>query len=121
MVCLPGIRAGRSYRGITREVFQVAGAEGVTLQWESPEEYLAYLKNDLIPVMATHTSSMLQDISCGRRTEVGFMNGAITRFGEKHGIATPYNECLTNIVQFRSRNRWNPGVFEKRPDLFLKF
>lgn len=87
--------------GITREVFQVAGAEGVTLQWGSPEEYLAYLKNDLIPVMATHTSSMLQDISCGRRTEVGFINGAITMFGKKHGISTPYNECLTNMVQFR--------------------
>lgn len=87
--------------GITREVFQVAKAEGVTLQWRSPEEYLAYLKNDLIPVMATHTSSMLQDLSCGRRTEVGFINGAITRFGKKHGISTPFNECLTHMVQFR--------------------
>jgi 2-dehydropantoate 2-reductase len=86
---------------ITREVFQVASAEGVGLLWDGPEEYLAYLKKELIPVMATHTSSMLQDIISGRRTEVGFINGAITRFGQKHGIATPYNECLTNLVQFR--------------------
>jgi len=89
--------------GITREVFQVARAEGVTLHWATPEDYLGYLKNELIPVMATHTSSMLQDITFGRQTEVGFINGAISRFGEQHGIATPYNECLTKMVQFREQ------------------
>jgi 2-dehydropantoate 2-reductase len=93
---------------ITREVFQVAGAEGVGLLWDGPEEYLSYLKNELIPVMATHTSSMLQDIISGRRTEVGFINGAITGFGKKHGIATPYNECLTNLVQFREMAHIDP-------------
>ena len=96
--------------GITREIFQVAGAEGVTLQWDTPDDYLAYLKNELIPVMSTHTSSMLQDIRCRRRTEVGFMNGAITKFGEKHGIATPYNECLTNMVQFREQEQMDLPV-----------
>lgn len=96
--------------GITREVFLVAGAEGVPLLWENPEDYLDYLKNELIPVMSTHTSSMLQDITFRRRTEVGFMNGAISRFGEKHGIATPYNECLTNLVHFREQEHMEPGV-----------
>lgn len=103
---------------ITREVFEVAGAEGVGLLWNDPDDYLAYLKNDLIPVMATHTSSMLQDINSGRKTEVGFINGAITRFGQKHGIETPYNECLTRLVQFREMEKKIPG-FEKRDLLKL--
>ncbi len=107
--------AWRIISGITHEVFLVAGAEGVTLQWDNPEDYLAYLKNELIPVMATHTSSMLQDIGCGRRTEIGFMNGAITKYGETHGIATPYNECLTNMVQFREQEQMDTQVFCARP------
>lgn len=91
--------------GITREIFQVAGAEGVTLQWDTPDDYLAYLKNELIPVMAMHTSSMLQDIRCRRKTEVCFMNGAIMMIGKKHMIATPYNECLTSMVRFREQEQ----------------
>lgn len=91
--------------GVAREVFTVAGAEGVPLLWESPDTYLHYLKNDLIPAMAGHSSSMLQDFRHGRKTEIDFMNGAIVSFGKKHGIETPYNECLTNFIKFREGHR----------------
>ena len=85
---------------ITREYFRIAVAEGVTLAWSTPEQYLHYLGHDLIPLMSTHTSSMLQDIRKGRMTEIGFMNGAIYRHGERHGIDAPYNRCIAELVEF---------------------
>ena len=91
--------------GIAREVFLVAHAEGVPLLWETPDKFLDYLRHDLIPAMADHSSSMLQDIRNRRQTEIDFMNGAIVAFGKKHGIATPYNECLTSFIKFREGHR----------------
>jgi 2-dehydropantoate 2-reductase len=96
--------------GIAREVFLVADAEGVPLLWGNPDKFLNYLKHDLIPAMASHSSSMLEDLRHGRKTEIDFMNGAIVSFGKKHGIATPYNECLTNFIKFREEENRETGL-----------
>ena len=46
-----------------------------------------------------HRPSMGQDMVKGRRTEIDFLNGFITRKGEEIGIATPANAALTDIVK----------------------
>lgn len=88
---------------IIQEAFAVVAAEGVTLPWQSAEEYLSYLRTVQLPATALHHSSMLQDISRGRPTEIGFINGAVIERGKKHGIPTPYNCCIADLIRFRER------------------
>ncbi len=86
---------------IVREIFAVIQAEGITLQWGDPDAYLGYLNGALIPVMAGHSSSMLQDILHGRKTEIDYLNGAVVTAGKRLGIATPYNACISDIIRFK--------------------
>jgi len=86
---------------IVREVFQVVAAEGVQLPWATAEEYLAYLKDVQLPATALHHSSMLQDISRGRKTEIDFLNGAVAEKALRHGIPTPYNAAIVDLIRFR--------------------
>jgi 2-dehydropantoate 2-reductase len=88
---------------IVREAYQVVEAEGVNLPWKTAEEYLAYLHDDQIPATAAHHSSMLQDITAGRRTEIDFLNGAVASFARNHGIDAPYNTCITELIRFREQ------------------
>jgi 2-dehydropantoate 2-reductase len=46
-----------------------------------------------------HRPSMGQDMVKGRRTEIDFLNGFITRKGEEIGLPTPANAALTDIVK----------------------
>jgi 2-dehydropantoate 2-reductase len=43
-------------------------------------------------------SSMAQDVTKGRKTEVTFMNGYISEQGELVGIPTPINTAITSVV-----------------------
>ena len=88
---------------IVKEAYRVVDAEGVSLPWKTPEAYLEYLRTRQLPATAAHHSSMLQDLSLGRRTEIDFMNGAIVTFARKHGIDAPYNSCIAELIRFRER------------------
>jgi 2-dehydropantoate 2-reductase len=91
---------------IVREGFSVIHAEGVHLPCATADEYLAYLRDVQLPATALHHSSMLQDIIRGRPTEIDFLNGAIVAKGTAHGIPTPVNACIVDLVKFReSLNR----------------
>lgn len=98
-----------AWRIITRivsEGFSVIHAEGVSLPCATADEYLAYLRDVQLPATALHHSSMLQDITRGRPTEIDFLNGAIVAKGTAHGIPTPVNACIVDLVKFReSLNR----------------
>ncbi len=43
-------------------------------------------------------ASMLQDIEKGKLTEVDAINGAVSAYGRKVGIATPANDCVVEII-----------------------
>ncbi len=86
---------------IVREIYAVVRAEGITLQWGNPDVFLGYLHGALIPVMAGHSSSMLQDILHGHKTEIDYLNGAVVSAGKRLGIATPYNSCISDIIRFK--------------------
>ena len=88
---------------IVREAYRVVAAEGVILPWETPEAYLEYLRTAQLPATAAHHSSMLQDLTAGRKTEIDFMNGAVAALARKHGIDAPYNACITELIHFRER------------------
>ncbi len=48
---------------------------------------------------AANRNSMLQDVSAGRRTEIDFLNGAISERGRRLGVPTPVNDVLTGLVK----------------------
>jgi len=93
--------AWRIIAEIVREGFSVIRAEGISLPWTSPDEYLTFLRDVQLPATARHHSSMLQDITRGRPTEIDFLNGAIVAKGAAYGIHTPVNTCITDLVKFR--------------------
>ena len=88
-------------RCITTEAFAVATAEGASFPWKTAGEYLSHLRDVQIPATAEHRSSMLQDLERGRSTEIGFLNGAVVERGALHGIPTPCNQCITDLIRFR--------------------
>ncbi len=88
---------------IVREACRVVEAEGVALPWETSEAYLEYLRTAQLPATAAHHSSMLQDLTLGRKTEIDFMNGAVAALAQKHGIDAPYNACIAELIRFRER------------------
>ncbi len=88
---------------IVREAFRVAEAEGVPLPWKIPEDYLTYLRSTQLPATAAHHSSMLQDLTRGRKTEIDVLNGAVAALALRHGIDAPYNACIAELIRFRER------------------
>ena len=47
--------------------------------------------------------SMLLDHEHRRSSEIGAINGRVVKLGKSIGIATPYNEVITSIVNHRER------------------
>ena len=43
-------------------------------------------------------SSMWEDISMGRKTEIEFLNEAVVRRGEKLGLDTPVNRKISALI-----------------------
>jgi len=55
-----------------------------------------------------HRASMLQDVLAKRQTEVDFMNGAISEWGDKVGVPTPLNKALWELVKGLERSWEDP-------------
>lgn len=81
-------------RSIAGEGMAVGKAEGVDFK----ADLLEFIEN-IIP-RYTNRSSMYQDIQRGRPTEIEFINGRIVELGKHHGIPTPINKCLAQLVRF---------------------
>ena len=81
------------------EGMEVARAAGIQL---NIPDGIAHTK-EVCLATAPNRSSMLQDITNGKQTEIDMINGAIVREGLRTGIATPINHTLTNLIKFRQR------------------
>jgi 2-dehydropantoate 2-reductase len=55
-----------------------------------------------------HRASMLQDVLAKRPTEVDFMNGAISQWGDKVGVPTPLNKALWELIKGLERSWEDP-------------
>jgi 2-dehydropantoate 2-reductase len=95
----------RVMRMVVKEGVDVTEKLGIGLPYDSPIDQIV----SVCKITADNTSSMLQDVKAGRRTEVEFINGAITLTGTQVGIPTPVNETLTHIVKAQ-RPRSNNSV-----------
>ena len=90
----------RTVKDITREVVAVAAAKGVRLDYDA-------LMEDMLAAVARageHYPSMAQDMRGHRKTEIESLNGAIARYGQELGIATPANDYVTRFVKIIEDN-----------------
>jgi 2-dehydropantoate 2-reductase len=87
-------------RLIIAEIYQVARAKGVELHHADAATYFRHFLENLVPPTAAHWPSMWQDLQAGRRTEIEALNGAICRYGQETGVATPYNESVSRLIRF---------------------
>lgn len=78
-----------------REVIALSEKEGIHLTGADIDKWYEVLRG-LDPDSRT---SMLEDIECGRRTEVDSFAGAVCELGDKYGIDTPVNRTLLNIIK----------------------
>lgn len=82
---------------IVNEFAAVAEHEGLELD---TAEIISHVESCYDPnTIGHHFPSMYQDlIKNHRRTEIDYINGAISRKGRKYGVATPYCDFLTALI-----------------------
>jgi 2-dehydropantoate 2-reductase len=81
-------------RGIVRECVAVGRAEGAKLDDAIVDAVVEGARN----APPDSINSLLADRLAGRPMEIDARNGAIVRFGRKHGIATPLNEMAVALL-----------------------
>ena len=98
---------------IGRECIKAAKASGVTLELFDPKDYSAMYdygsdedEDKLVEIIQENLkgskaqASMLNDLRRGyTNVEIGEINGVICQAGRKHGIPTPYNDMVVEIVK----------------------
>lgn len=85
-------------QGLISEAVKVAAQDGIM---RDENEVL----NEVCSVAEKtreNTSSMLQDVLNGKKTEIDAINGYIIRQAKKHGIDVPLNEALYALVKART-------------------
>lgn len=80
---------------ILQEIVELAYLEGVE-GWQNLE---ADVFNALGTMVADGRTSMWQDIDAGRKTELDIFAGTVIKLGKKHGIPTPYNQVLYEMIK----------------------
>ncbi|CAE6822367.1 2-dehydropantoate 2-reductase [Paraburkholderia aspalathi] len=78
------------------EAMAVARAAGVKLSTTDPERPWTLAGEGLSPAFKT---SMLQSLEKGSITEIDFINGAVVRWGQRHGVPTPVNTTLVACIK----------------------
>lgn len=86
---------------LMKEVQLIAKAEGVKNTDVMIDETISHL-HTMIPDGKT---SMLQDVEAGRKTEVEMFAGTVIKLGLEHGIATPYNKIVKEMIEIIQRQQ----------------
>ncbi len=89
----PGAR--RVMAALAQETATVAGALGVQLAFDDPQQAVEAVARQT----AHNRSSMLQDISRGAATEIDAICGAVVRAGRENGVPTPFNWTMWQLLR----------------------
>ncbi len=76
------------------EAAQVSEALGIKTSADPLENAYKVIKDTY-----NNRSSMLQDVTRGKHTEIDALNGKVCELGRKAGVPTPYNEAITALVK----------------------
>jgi len=80
---------------LMKEVIALTDVMDVNLTNQDIEEWYPFL-NVLSPQGKT---SMLQDIEAGRKTEIEIFGGKVVELGNTHGVPTPVNQTVLQIIR----------------------
>ncbi|NJN81741.1 MAG: 2-dehydropantoate 2-reductase, partial [Caldilineaceae bacterium] len=80
--------------GAARETAVVAAAQGITLSFDDPMDYVL----EVASRTATNHSSMWQDIRRGAATEIEAITGAVIAAGRRCQTPTPLNVQLYELI-----------------------
>ena len=86
---------------IIDEMFLVAKAHRIPLNWKTAEEYREHFYTRLVPPTAKHYPSMYYDLKAGKRIEIDALSGAIVRLAREEGLSAPMNEAITHLLKAR--------------------
>lgn len=81
---------------VAQEVLNVATALGVKMPRNPVEEVLR-----VASATAKNLSSTARDVAACAKTEIDYINGAVVKYGEALGVATPVNKALFNLIKAR--------------------
>lgn len=79
---------------LLNELQAVGEAEGLTFDYTPLDK----LKDNWTGGLDFYPS-MWQDLHACKRTEIDAINGAISKLGKAHNIATPYNDMMTSLIK----------------------
>jgi 2-dehydropantoate 2-reductase len=98
IVLSPALKS--TVQGVVAEAVNVAAAEGIV----RTEKEVTDLVYSVAVKTSANTSSMLQDVLKGRKTEIDAINGYIIRRALENGIEVPVNEALYGLVKSATEN-----------------
>ena len=108
----------RAIYAIWAEGYAVAEAEGIELDEVLDVQPHELVERDdaaldrLMAIAGNTKPSMLQDLEQGRDTEVDVVNGGVAQRGRAHGIATPFNDRVIELVHAMERGERSPAPDE---------
>ncbi|MGN6579087.1 MAG: ketopantoate reductase family protein [Bordetella sp.] len=119
---------------VADECIKVARADGVRLAPMQGEDFEFFELRSAADIPSKMTlyrkiwgahaglrASMLQDLEKGRDTEIDYINGLICRKGSEHGVATPFNDKIVELVtEAQKRRGVNDFVYLDRFGELLK-
>jgi 2-dehydropantoate 2-reductase len=82
-------------RRVVEECVKVASKEGLEIDSVGALD----LVRSVASRTAMNTSSMLQDVLKGRKTEINSINGYVVALGKKHSVEVPVNETLYSLMK----------------------
>ena len=86
----------RIHHGLLEELVAVARAKGLDFD---AGELIASFEKVTLPGVEQHYSSTANDMFAHKKTEIEYLNGAISRYGRELGIPTPWNDAVTAMVR----------------------
>lgn len=80
---------------LQREVIALSQVMGINLN----EQDLANWEKTLAGLHPDNLTSMCQDVLANRKTEIEMFAGTVVQLGKQHGVATPANEVVFNLIK----------------------
>ena len=88
-------------KDLVAEAVAVCDKAGIKLTYDDPLSVVYSVSEKT----GLNRSSMLQDFDRGSKTEIDFINNAIVREAEKHGIAVPVNKTVAALIRTIDQSR----------------
>lgn len=95
--------------------YQLAQLTAVNPRWlphllRLPDWLFTRIAQKMLAIDPQARSSMWEDVSTGRKTEIDFLNGAVARLSEAAGLAAPANKAVSGLIKQIELGELKSGV-----------